>query len=121
MVRVIATLVLAIVLSSPSYAQQLGLVVADAQQALDPLSAMPVVTIRLSAESARDFAEFTTENVHTTIDVLIDDQVVVSPFIQTPLTGGFMQVSGIDSEAQASTIAKKLRLGDAHLSVSPSR
>ena len=121
MFRVIATLVIAITLLSPAYAERLGLVVADAQQVVDPLSAMPIVNIRLSADSARDFAKFTTENVQTTIDVLIDDQVVLSPFIQAPLTGGVMQVSGIDSAAQASAIAKKLRLGDAHLSVSPGR
>lgn len=119
MFRIIVTLVLATSLLSPAYAERLRLVVADAQQAVDPISALPVVSIRLNADSARDFAMFTTVNVQTTVDFLIDDEVVLSPFIQTPLTGGLLQVRGFDTAAEASAMAKKLRSGDAHLSVSP--
>ncbi|WP_062629019.1 hypothetical protein [Devosia sp. Leaf64] len=109
---------LAVTLAIPGYAEQLKLNVAHAHQLLDPVTSTPAVSVQLTQESAEDFAIFTGANVQKRIDVAVDGEVMLSPFIQTPLTGGRMQLSGFETAEQAAAFAKNLRLGDVDLTVS---
>ncbi len=50
----------------------------------------------------------TRENVGRRLAVFIDDQLVMSPLVQAPLTGGKLYLAGGFSQAQAEKLARRL-------------
>ncbi|MEF2073322.1 SecDF P1 head subdomain-containing protein [Consotaella aegiceratis] len=100
-------------------AQSLELSVADARPMYDDAMQEWRVFVRLDRESTRAFAEFTYAHVQQPIRVLVDGEVVVTPFIQTPLDGGTLSFGGLESSAATDALAERLRNRRSVLTVAP--
>mgnify|MGYP000910489905 CR=1 FL=1 len=100
-------------------AELVPLEVMSARPIVDPITGTPVVEITLSDDGRATFAEFSSENVGKRVDVLVDDDVMTSPVIQTPLDMRVMQISGLDTMAIATDIATRLRGKKAQVFVRP--
>lgn len=97
------------------------LAVVDAKSTYDTLTGAPVVEITLSEEGQAAFAKFSGENVGKRVDVLVDDDVITSPVIHTPLYMQVMQLSGLETMAMATEIATRLRGKKAQVFVRPAK
>jgi len=76
-----------------------------------PQSQQPIVSFRFNARGTRRFAHVTADNIGRPFAVVIDDQVVSSPVIREPITGGSGQISGNFTLEDANKIAMLLRSG----------
>lgn len=83
----------------------------DAQQAFDPQTNEPVVSIRFNGAGARKFARVTTENVNKPFAIILDGAVLSAPNINEPITGGSAQISGSFTVDSANQLAISLRSG----------
>ncbi|QPQ54171.1 protein translocase subunit SecD [Allosphingosinicella flava] len=83
----------------------------DAQQAYDPTTNEPVVTIRFDGAGGRRFAKVTQENVGKPFAIILDDVVLSAPNINEPILGGTAQISGNFTVESANQLAISLRSG----------
>ena len=84
---------------------------ADAQQAFDPQTGEPVVTIRFDSQGGRRFARVTQENVGRPFAIILDGTVLSAPRINEPILGGTAQISGSFTVESANNLAIALRSG----------
>lgn len=72
-----------------------------------------VVSLLLDKEGAEKFAVATTEAVKTFEPILIvyDDEVISAPTVQSAITDGQVQISGMGSFAAAEDLASTIRIG----------
>jgi preprotein translocase subunit SecD len=85
--------------------------IASAQQAFDPQSGAPVVTIRFDSQGARRFGRVTTENVGKPFAIILDNKVLSAPNINEPILGGTAQISGGFTVETANELAIALSSG----------
>jgi preprotein translocase subunit SecD len=83
----------------------------DAAPGFDSRNREPIVSFRFNARGTRHFAQITADNVGRPFAIVLDDQVVSSPVIREPITGGSGQISGNFTLEEANTIAILLRSG----------
>src|SRR5690606_16443645 len=83
----------------------------DAQQAFEPQTGQPVVSIRFDAAGGRRFAKVTQENTGKPFAIILDDVVISAPNINEPILGGQAQISGNFTVASANDLAVQLRSG----------
>lgn len=83
----------------------------DAQPSFDVQNSQPVVTFRFDTRGAITFGEITSENVGRRFAIVLDDQVITAPVIQTAITGGTGQISGSFTAESANDLAVLLRAG----------
>jgi SecD/SecF fusion protein len=83
----------------------------DAQPSYDQQRAMPVVSFRFDTRGAITFGQITSSNVGKRFAIVLDDQVITAPVIQSPITGGTGQISGSFTTATANDLAVLLRAG----------
>lgn len=83
----------------------------DAQPAFDSRSNEPIVNFRFNVRGAQRFANATTENVGRPLAIVLDNEVISAPRIQTPITGGQGQISGRFTVEQANNLSILLRAG----------
>lgn len=83
----------------------------DAQPAFDPQTARPIVNFRFNMRGAQRFGQATTENVGRIMAIVLDNEVISAPRIQTPITGGSGQISGSFTVEQANNLSILLRAG----------
>src|SRR3546814_70319 len=81
----------------------------DAQPAFD--QGRPIVSFRFDAVGGRRFGELTSANVGTRLAILLDDEVVSAPVIQSPIIGGSGIITGSFSVQEANDLALVLRAG----------
>lgn len=82
----------------------------DAKAQMDQ-SKRPLVGIEFSDEGGKKFAELTAKNVGKPISILLDKQVLTSPVVQEPITGGKAVITGNRSMEEAERLAILLRSG----------
>ncbi|CUH94113.1 Protein translocase subunit SecD [Propionispora sp. 2/2-37] len=82
----------------------------DAQANIEQ-SGRNVVSLEFSDEGAKKFADLTTKNVGKPISILLDKQVLTSPVVQEPITGGKAQITGSKTIEEAQQLAILLRSG----------
>lgn len=70
-----------------------------------------VVAIDFTDEGARKFAALTTANVGRHISILLDGQVLTSPVVNEPITGGKAVITGSNTLEDAKNLAILLRSG----------
>jgi SecD/SecF fusion protein len=70
-----------------------------------------VVTFRFDTRGAVTFGEITSKNVGRRFAIVLDNQVITAPVIQTPITGGTGQISGNFTPQSANDLAVLLRAG----------
>jgi len=77
----------------------------QAAREYDPQNAQTLVTFRFDAVGASYFGELTRNNVSRHMAILLDDQALTAPTIQTPITGGRGQITlGKAGEAGGRTV-----------------
>lgn len=83
----------------------------DAQPGMDGTTNEPVVSFRLDAAGARQFAQITRDHVGEPFAIVLDGKVLTAPVIQTPILGGSGQISGQFTHETASDLSALLRSG----------
>jgi preprotein translocase subunit SecD len=83
----------------------------DAQPAFDSRTNQPIVNFRFNIRGAQRFGQATSENVGRPLAIVLDNEVISSPVIQSPITGGAGQISGQFTVAQVNNLAVLLRAG----------
>ena len=66
----------------------------DAQPGFDHRTSEPIVTFRFNSNGARRFAQATQENVGRPFAIVLDNEVISAPRINSPILGGSGQISG---------------------------
>lgn len=80
----------------------------EATASTDAYSGSPVVSIVLPAELRGALAELTAANIGRPLPIRVDGRVVSEPHVNEPISGGELQISGVD-QAEANRIATALQ------------
>jgi len=83
----------------------------DAQPSFDQQTNAPVVTFRFNVSGAQRFGEATTRNVGRQLAIVLDEEVISAPRVQSPITGGSGQISGNFTVQEVNDLAVLLRSG----------
>ncbi|MGO4571428.1 protein translocase subunit SecD [Microvirga sp. 2TAF3] len=83
----------------------------DAQPAFDSRTNEPIVNFRFNIRGAQRFGQATTENIGRALAIVLDNEVISAPTIQSAITGGSGQISGRFTVQQAQDLAVLLRAG----------
>ncbi len=83
----------------------------DSQPGFDQQNAQAIVSFRFDTRGAIIFAEITSANVGRRFAIVLDNQVITAPTIQTAITGGSGQISGSFTSESANDLAVLLRAG----------
>jgi preprotein translocase subunit SecD len=83
----------------------------DAQPAFDSRTSQPIVNFRFNIRGAQRFGQATTQNLGRPLAIVLDNKVISSPVIQSPITGGSGQISGNFTVEAVNNLAILLRAG----------
>ena len=98
-----------------------GDMVADAQAATQTDSygnKEYVVSLKLTDEGAKIFGEVTSENIGKNLPIVYDGETISYPRVQTAITGGEAQITGMANFEEAETLATQIRIGSLSLQLS---
>ena len=98
-----------------------GDMVADAQAATQTDSygnKEYVVSLKLTDEGAKIFGEVTSENIGKNLPIVYDGETISYPRVQTAITGGEAQITGMADFEEAETLATQIRIGSLSLQLS---
>ena len=82
----------------------------DAQPAFDQNS-RPSVNFRFNTTGARAFGDYTAQNIGAPFAIVLDDEVISAPTIQSHIPGGSGQITGSFTVEEANQLAVLLRAG----------
>ncbi|TFL17741.1 protein translocase subunit SecD [Jannaschia formosa] len=82
----------------------------DSQPGFDQ-NGLPAVTFRFNPAGARAFGVYTSENIGAPFAIVLDEEVVTAPTIQSAITGGSGQITGNFNVEEANRLAILLRAG----------
>ena len=74
-----------------------------------------VVSLKLTDEGARIFGEVTSENIGKNLPIVYDGETISYPRVQTAITGGEAQITGMANYEEAETLATQIRIGSLSL------
>jgi len=74
-----------------------------------------VVSLELTAEGTTKFAEATKANLGQQIAIVYDNRVISSPTVQSEITGGQAEITGMASVEEAQELAATIRIGSLSL------
>lgn len=74
-----------------------------------------MVELQLTDEGAKKFADATEENIGKRIYIIYDDQVISAPTVNSHITGGTAQITGMSSREEAENLASSIRIGSLSL------
>ena len=74
-----------------------------------------VVELVLTSEGASKFATATSENIGNPIYIIYDGNVISAPTVQTVITGGTAQITGMANQEEAERLASSIRIGSLSL------
>lgn len=96
-----------------------GTAVADAQAGarIDELTGqkMYVVQLTLTKEGAKTFAEVTADNIGRQIAIVYDGEAISAPYVNTAITDGRAEITGMADMEEAKALASSLRIGSLQL------
>lgn len=69
------------------------------------------VSFELNSEAAQTFAEVTADNIGKIIYIIYDGEIVSSPRVNTAITGGSGEITGMSSYEEAEQLASMIRIG----------
>lgn len=75
---------------------------------IEPQNGLPIVNIILPAPLREAMAELTAANLGKPLPIRVDGRVVSAPLVNEPITGGEVQIAGVD-QAEAERIAAALQ------------
>ncbi|MEP2027907.1 MAG: protein translocase subunit SecD [Paracoccaceae bacterium] len=82
----------------------------DAQPSFDQ-NGGPAVSFRFNTSGARKFGDYTAENIGNPFAIVLDDEVVSAPTIQSHIPGGSGIITGRFTVEESTTLAVLLRAG----------
>ncbi|WP_299967291.1 protein translocase subunit SecD [uncultured Roseobacter sp.] len=82
----------------------------DAQPAFDQ-NGRPAVNFRFNSSGARKFGDYTAENIGSPFAIVLDDEVVSAPTIQSHIPGGSGIITGRFTVEESTNLAVLLRAG----------
>ena len=74
-----------------------------------------VVSLKLTDEGAKIFGEVTSENIGKNLPIVYDGETISYPRVQTAITGGEAQITGMANYEEAETLATQIRIGSLSL------
>ena len=77
-----------------------------------------VVALKLTDEGAKSFGEVTSENIGKNLPIVYDGETISYPRVQTAITGGEAQITGMADFEEAETLATQIRIGSLSLQLS---
>ncbi len=80
----------------------------DAAANFEPQNGLPIVNVVLPAPLREAMAELTAANLGKPLPIRVDGRVVSAPLVHEPITGGQVQIAGVD-QAEAERIAAALQ------------
>ncbi|GAB6181106.1 hypothetical protein JCM14036_24250 [Desulfotomaculum defluvii] len=83
----------------------------NAVESMDPTSNLVEVGLEFNSEGTKKFATATSENVGKQIAIILDGEVLQTPVVQEPITGGKARITGYANLEEAHTIALLLNSG----------
>lgn len=84
---------------------------ASGERNANTISNEPVVSMRMNAQGAREWAKITEENVGNSIAIVLDNMVYSAPNINEKIAGGNSQISGNFTLTEAQDLANILQAG----------
>lgn len=90
-----------------------GTEVTAAQAGIDSSSGTDQYIVQLTFDEAgtKAFADATTNGVGKPIYIVYDDEIISSPNVQEPITGGQCRITGMETYEKASNLASTIRIG----------
>lgn len=88
-----------------------GEVIVDAVATYDPSNNQPIVTMAMNSDGAERWAKITGANLQKRIAIVLDDRVYSAPTVQTKITGGNSQISGMANAEEARLLEIVLKAG----------
>ncbi|SEQ65797.1 protein translocase subunit SecD [Thalassovita taeanensis] len=82
----------------------------DAQPTFDQ-NGRPAVSFRFNTSGARKFGDYTAENIGNPFAIVLDDEVISAPVIQSHIGGGSGIITGSFSVEESTNLAVLLRAG----------
>ena len=82
----------------------------DAQPAFDQ-NGRPAVNFRFNVSGARKFGDYTLENIGAPFAIVLDDEVISAPVIQSHIAGGSGIITGNFTVEESTNLAVLLRAG----------
>ena len=77
-----------------------------------------VVALKLTDEGAKIFGEVTSENIGKNLPIVYHGETISYPRVQTAITGGEAQITGMADFEEAETLATQIRIGSLSLQLS---
>lgn len=88
-----------------------GDVITNALATFDPTNNQPMVTMSMNSDGAERWAIITGANLKKQIAIVLDDQVYSAPVVQTKITGGNSQITGMENAEEARLLQIVLKAG----------
>jgi preprotein translocase subunit SecD len=98
-------------------AEPLTLAIAKAAVVSDATSGHVVLSLKMTSDSARAFADFTKANVGKVVDLSVDGAVVASPRLVEPILGGEVMLNGTFAAGELQRLADRISAGGAKVTV----
>ena len=70
-----------------------------------------VVALTMTTDGAEIFAKTTEEYLGRCLPIIYDGEIISNPYVQTVITGGEAQISGMASYEEANILATQIRIG----------
>ncbi len=80
-----------------------------------------VVGLEFTAEGTKKFADLTSANIGKNLPIVYDGETISNPTVQTAITGGTAQISGMESYEAAERLASQIRIGSLSVELSELR
>lgn len=74
-----------------------------------------VVSLTMTEEGAKIFADVTSENLGSAIPIVYDGEVISNPTVESAITDGNAQITGMASFEEAESLASQIRIGSLSL------
>lgn len=92
-----------------------------AQVQINSTNSQPEVSLEFNNEGARLFASATKEFLNQRIAIILDNQIITAPVVQTEILDGKAVINGNFDHQSAKTLAAQLNAGALPLSINPIR
>ena len=77
-----------------------------------------IVSLKLTDEGAKIFGEVTSENIGKNLPIVYDGETISYPQVQSAITGGEAQITGMSTFEEADNLATQIRIGSLSLQLS---
>ncbi len=74
-----------------------------------------VVQLTMTSEGTQKFAEATSANLNKRISIVYDEETISSPTVNSAITGGTAEITGMSSLEEAKNLAASIRIGSLSL------